>query len=515
LEKAVFYQVYPQSFYDSNGDGIGDLPGLISKLDYIASLGVNAIWLNPIFDSPFGDAGYDVRDYKLVSPRYGTNKDAKRLFDEAHKRGIHVILDLVAGHTSAEHPWFKDSCQGETSQHANWYVWATNPPDDTFIKSPGARQGSYLKNFFPFQPALNYGFGKPDPSKPWEKSPDSPDCMAVREGMRDVMKFWLDMGCDGFRVDMASSLVKNDPDRTGIKALWQDYHGWLDANYPEAVLVSEWCNPQVAIPAGFNVDFLIHFGNQAYKHLILGRRGAVTIKPFFSVDGSGDIQGFLNLYLPEYEKTKSLGFIAIPTANHDFIRPRSCGREIPDLKVMYTLLLTMPGVPFIYYGDEIGMRNLSDWPEKEGSKVRSSCRTPMQWNSETNAGFSTASAQSLYLPIDEDPDRPTVADEEKNPDSLLNLTKQLIALRQKNPSIGNLGGFKPLYAEKGKYPFVYLRSGGSDNFVIAVNPSCIPCACEVPLLGNSIPMIASGMAVKGTKLVCGPKSYGVFKQNRP
>jgi len=512
LATAVCYQIYPQSFADTNGDGIGDLRGIIAKLDYVKSLGVDAIWLNPIYDSPFGDAGYDVRDYKRVASRYGTNADAKLLFAEAHKRGIRVVVDLVAGHTSVEHPWFKDSCRQNRPAKPDFYIWS--PPDSNngdFIAGPGPRDGKYLKNFFPFQPALNYGYGRPNPGRPWEKLPSDPNCVAVREAMRDVMKFWLDQGCDGFRVDMAASLIKND-DGKALTALWQDYRTWLKRYKPEAVLVSEWSNPSKAIPAGFDIDFLIHFESPAYRLLmnpVLNRENANH--SFFSVDGTGDITAFLAEYLPQYEKTKTLGFISLPTGNHDFSRPRFQGREIPDLKVVYAMLLTMPGVPFIYYGDEIGMRNLKGWPDKEGAMWRGSCRSPMQWSADANAGFSTASADKLYLPLDPDPKRPNVADEVRDPDSLLHFTRQLIALRHKHPSLGSLGGFKPLYARKNTYPFVYLRSGGPENFLIAVNPSHAATECEVPELDGAKRVASSGAETNGTKLKMGPASYAIYR----
>ena len=517
LTNAVFYQIYPQSFADTNGDGIGDLRGIISKLDYVKSLGVSAIWLNPFYDSPFGDAGYDVRDYKKVAPRYGTNLDAKLLISEAHKRGIRVIVDLVAGHTSVEHPWFQESLHKDAKTDKGFYVWAPKDANvQDFIASPGPREGKYLKNFFPFQPALNYGYGRPDPARPWEHRPSSPDCMAVREAMRDVMKYWLDQGCDGFRVDMAASLIKKD-DNKELAALWNDYRTWLKRYKPDAVLVSEWSNPAKAIPSGFDIDFIIHFENPAYRHLmnpIVQRDNANH--SFFSVDGSGDITAFLAEYLQQYEKTKALGFISLPTGNHDFSRPRFQGREIPDLKVIYTMLLTMPGVPFIYYGDEIGMRNLKGWPDKEGAQWRGSCRSPMQWTAGTNAGFSTAPADKLYLPLDPDPQRPNVADQEKDPNSLLNFTRQLIALRQKNPSLGPLGGFKPLYAQKGAYPFVYLRSGGPENFIVAVNPSPAATECDVPELDGATLILGSGVEATGTKLKMAPASYAIYrtKNNR-
>jgi len=512
LTNAVCYQIYPQSFYDSTGDGTGDLPGITAKLDYIKSLGVDAIWLNPFYDSPYGDAGYDVRDYKKVGARYGTNEDARRLFAEAHRRGIRVIIDLVAGHTSVEHPWFQESLHKDASTDKGFFVWApqdSKEPD--FIQSPGPRVGKYLKNYYPFQPALNYGYGRPDPNHPWEHRPSAPDCMAVREAMRDVMKYWLDLGCDGFRVDMASSLIKKD-DGKELNALWQDYRTWLKRYKPDAVLVSEWCRPSSAIPAGFDIDFMLHFNNTAYT--LLMNPIVQSERPnhsFFSIDGSGDITAFLAQYLPEYEKTRKLGFISMPTSNHDFSRPRYQGREIPDLKVIYTMLLTMPGIPFIYYGDEIGMRNLKGWPKKEGADWRGSCRSPMQWDAGTNAGFSTtSSADNLYLPLDPDPARPNLADQEKDKDSLLNFSRQLIALRHQNPSLSALGGFKPLYAQKNAYPFVYLRSGGPKDFIVALNPSHAAVECEGAELEGATLVLGSGAEVTGKKLKMGPASYAIY-----
>src|ERR1039457_6610275 len=172
LRDAVIYQVYPQSFYDTDGDGIGDLPGIIAKLDYIKSLGCTAIWLNPVFDSPFGDAGYDVRDYKKIAPRYGTNEDAKWLFVEAHKRGLRVVFDLVAGHTSIEHPWFIESAKAQSNAYSGFYLWVPPSVKDS-IAHEGGRPEHFMKNFFEFQPALYYGSANPDPTKPWERAPNN------------------------------------------------------------------------------------------------------------------------------------------------------------------------------------------------------------------------------------------------------------------------------------------------------------------------------------------------------
>ena len=218
LKDAVFYEIYPQSFQDTNGDGIGDFQGITGKLDYIRDLGCNALWINPCFDSPFKDAGYDVRDYKKAAPRYGTNEDLYHLFEEAHKRGIRVLLDLVPGHTSEEHEWFTMSQKAETNEYSNRYIWTNHCFEGAkgfpYIGGESERSGVYVLNFFKCQPALNYGFL--DPKEPWQLPTDHPDCAATREAMKDVMRFWLDRGCDGFRVDMAASLVKNDDEeKTG------------------------------------------------------------------------------------------------------------------------------------------------------------------------------------------------------------------------------------------------------------------------------------------------------------
>jgi maltose alpha-D-glucosyltransferase/alpha-amylase len=514
LHEAVFYQIYPQSFFDTDGNGIGDLPGIIAKLDYIKSLGCTAIWLNPVFDSPFGDAGYDVRDFKKIAARYGTNQDAARLFAEAHRRGLRVIFDLVAGHTSTEHPWFIESAKVGTNPYTGFYQWV--PPSESGSEShSGGRPEHFVKNFFEFQPALYYGSAKPDPAKPWERGTHDPRSLAVREAMRDVMKFWLDLGCDGFRVDMASTLVKHSERDGGaaLRELWSDYRDWLNRHYPEAVLVSEWSQPMEAIPAGFDVDFLIHFNEPPYQHLLnpwVDRHTEPA--PFFAQDGRGNIRKFLDGYLRAWHATRGQGYIALPTGNHDFSRLRFHGREENDLKVIFTMLFSMPGVPFLYYGDEIGMRYFPDWPKKEGALWRGGCRTPMQWDSSGGAGFSTASPADYYLPLDPDTGRPNVAAQEKDPASLLNFTRRLLALRQQNKSLGNLGGFEPLHAEESQFPFVYRRTGGSQDFIVAINPTNSPQTARVAALQGAKPVILNGdVTVEGTKLLMPPISSAIFE----
>ncbi|HEX4141397.1 MAG TPA: alpha-amylase family glycosyl hydrolase [Candidatus Methylacidiphilales bacterium] len=484
LSSAIFYEIYPQSFRDTNGDGIGDLPGVIEKLDYIQSLGCDAIWLNPCFESPFRDAGYDISDFYKVAARYGTNADLVRLFREAHTRGMKVCLDLVAGHTSTDHPWFQASARPEKNKYSNWFIWTDNGWREpgaplTGIKGEYDRDGVFVVNFFAHQPALNYGFANPDPAKPWQLPVTHPDVKAVRREMMKIMRFWLDQGADGFRVDMAASLVKGDTDFRETMAFWREVRAVYDRDYPEAVLIAEWSNPALAITAGFHIDFMIHFNGPAYTTLFrdeawrdvfrgipAGHKG----RSFFDRSGRGDIRRFLDLYLEHYEPTRKLGFISVPTGNHDLGRLAQ-GRTMAELEVAFAFLMTQPGVPYIYMGDEIGMRQIEGLPSKEGGFGRTGARTPMQWDATKNAGFSKAAASKLYLPIDPASDRPTVARQEREKKSLLNHVRRLAKLRKTIPALGGGGDFAPVYAKAGRFPFAYTRSAQGRTVLVAVNPS--------------------------------------------
>ncbi len=489
LEDAVFYEIYPQSFYDSNGDGIGDIPGIIAKLDYIKSLGVNAVWINPWYESPFQDAGYDVSDYYMVAPRYGTNADARRLFRQAGRRGIRILLDLVPGHTSIRHPWFQASCRPERNEYTDWYIWTDSAwkwevPGMRVVSGFADRDGSYLTNFFYSQPALNYGFARPDPKQPWQQPVDAPGPRRVRQEMRNVMKFWLDLGASGFRVDMAGWCVKSDPDGKGNIALWQEMRRWLDRAYPAAVLVSEWGQPATSLEAGFHVDFMLPFGMPGYTSLLRkSRSSGAGSDPygfsFFGRRGAGNIREFLDDYLPHYRRVKGRGLIAPITGNHD-INPRLAdGRSPEEIELVFLWLLTMPGTPFIYYGDEIGM-HAADLPSREGGYGRTGARTPMQWSAGRNAGFSTAPAGRLYLPVDPSPQRASVAGQETDPDSLLNRLRRLSALRHAHPALQAFAEFDVVYAEPGEYPFVYTRRKGKEQYLIALNPADRPVEIELP-----------------------------------
>jgi maltose alpha-D-glucosyltransferase/alpha-amylase len=475
LEHAVFYQIYPQSYCDSNGDGIGDLPGIISRLDYIASLGVDAIWLNPIFESPFRDAGYDITDFRKVAPRYGTNADAKRLFREAHKRGIRVIFDLVAGHTSLDHPWFTASRQHGANRYTEFYHWSRDmwqcPKEGNWIHGLGPRDGSYLANFFWSQPALNYGYAQPDPRYPWQKSASAAGPRAVRRELVSIMEYWLESGCDGFRVDMAPSLIKGPSDSKVLREFWQGIRRHLSDRFPEAVLISEWSNPSEAIRAGFHVDFMIPVGPAHYNHLfgcwsqIKGDHREPHA--YFERAGGGDAQPFFDEFLKQYQATHGQGFISIPSGNHDFARLRH-GRTLAEMHCIQAFLMTMPGVPFFYYGDEIGMDYLENLPPKEGSFFgRTGSRTPMQWTPGRNRGFSTAPAKSLYLPVDHRKNSPDVQSQEKDPSSLLHSFRRLVSLRRREPALANNAGFRLLHSG---YPLVYERTSGRRMVLVVINP---------------------------------------------
>ncbi|MDR1787706.1 MAG: hypothetical protein LBR16_04575 [Treponema sp.] len=527
LESAVFYEIYPQTFFDSNGDGIGDIPGIIQKLDYVQSLGCNALWLNPCFDSPFKDAGYDVRDYRKVAPRYGTNEDLYTLFDEAHKRGIRVLLDLVAGHTSEEHEWFKASCGANPpAEFKNRFIWTDNwiswgVEGLRFIAGEAERNGSYITNFFKCQPSLNYGFLRP--RAPWQLPIDHPDCLATREALKDIMRFWLKgdkgRGCDGFRVDMADSLVKfDDGERSGAMAVWQDVRAMLDREFPEAAIVSEWSAPEKSLRAGFHMDFLLDHEGSGYKSLVRDYKinpSFTAIEPgsnksYFKKDGANTIEPFVTFYMEKYHETKGQGYISLITGNHDTARI-AAGLEPRELALAYALIFTMPGVPFLYYGDEIGMRYLP-LPTKEGGYTRTGSRSPMQWTSGKNAGFSAGPPESLYLPVDPSPDAPSVAAQEASPQSLLNTLRGLLRLRASAPELQAAPNLEALFAgstEGGGRPFVYRRG----PFVLGINPAGAGARVPAPQAPGSPPRvyaIGDAALVNG---VCslGPQSFGVWK----
>lgn len=546
LRDGVIYQVYPSSYKDSDGNGIGDIRGVISELDYIESLGVRAIWFNPLFVSGWIDGGYDVIDFYRVDPRFGTNNDMVELIEKAHAKGIKVMLDLVAGHTSDKHPWFIQSSQDTNLQYSDYYIWSDRLPDakaerdlETMLKDPNYMQNTigkwmkseyprnkfYMKNFYACQPSLNYGYANPDPSRPWEQGVDAPGPKAVRQELKDIIAFWYGKGVDGFRVDMANSLVKNDKDKKEIMNLWREIREWSDKNYPDHVLMAEWGSPKYCLAAGYNIDMDLNSTKAHNRRMYFDRKHQADGGSYFSLNGGQpsvkDLYGnawpedkidskttaaemlkeYYDYFTDCLESTETMGYFATITGNHDHLRINMGARNTPDqLKVMLTWVLTMP-MPILYYGDEIGMRSLVDLPNVEGAnhngKERSGARTPMQWTSGETAGFSTCSPDKLYLPVctewspatsypqyldwkknfEAGKVKPiakgeiTVESQNKDPESILNWTRELIALRKSSEALWADSKFIPVFNESQPYPMVYLRSNGKETFLIALNPT--------------------------------------------
>ncbi|MDR1697605.1 MAG: glycosylase [Erysipelotrichaceae bacterium] len=448
LKKAVFYEIYPNSFLDTNGDGYGDFKGITSKLDYIKSLGCNAIWINPIYDSPFRDGGYDVRDFFKVSKRFGILDDFKELLKVAAKLEIRICLDLVPGHASEENPLFIKSASPIRNEYSDMFIWNKSPwelPDGyRFISGRYERNGNYLVNFFSTQPAINYGFYEiTDPN--WQLSYQDPRCLKQRNYLKQIIRYWFDLGVAGFRVDMADSLVKNDPDKVATIALWQEVLQEIKKDYSEHIFISEWSSPR-AIKAGFDVDFILdHYHNFLNRLVRYEETGNHSV---FDALGRGDAKKCFEVFIKWFQEIKDLGDIGIITCNHD--TPRLGGfYSVPQLKIIYTTLFMLPGIPFLYYGDEIGMKYQKDLPSKECGFQRTGSRTPMQWNQNKHRGFSVA--DDIFLPVDTTSEI-DVATQEDDPNSLLNVVRESLRFRASHEDI--LGkDFQFVKADRGLFSF--------------------------------------------------------------
>ena len=270
---------------------------------------------------------------------------------------------------------------------------------------------------------------------------------------------------------------------------WQEMRAWLNGKYPDACLVAEWGNPNLAIQGGFHVDFTLPFAFPGYSALLRKPYGSGPGQDpygfsFFDPAGLGNVREFFDEYMQHYETTRGKGQIALMTGNHDITPRLSKGRTPGDMALVFLFLLTMPGTPFIYYGDEIGMNSLEGLPSKEGGYQRSGARTPMQWDDSANAGFSTAPAEQLYLPIDPDPERPNVFGQDWDPNSLLNTVRKLAFLRRKHTALCASADFELIYAQAGKYPLVYKRSWKDETALVLINPSSRPVSLNLPDMGK-------------------------------
>ena len=486
LENAVFYEIYPISFFDSNNDGMGDLNGITEKVDYIKSLGVDAVWINPIYKSPFKDGGYDVSDYMEIDKRFGNMEDLKKLIKAFKEKGIKILLDLVVGHTSDKHKWFKKSACAKKNEYWDYYIWT----DTLFRSYPGLirglyyRDGGYLPNYYASQPALNFGWEKTDEAHPWMLHYTDERLKPLREEIINIMRFYLDMGIDGFRVDMAADMIKggklfsndaayddSEEGLSGVKWFWNIVLGTLRKEYKDIVFIGEWVVPQRSISmVGFDMDFLTH-DTIAFNSLYRYEKGTnlgdseyyVRGYNYFSPEGKGDLKEFAKYTDYLYSRLGDKGMFTSPTGTHDEVRMPT--NKSPDMiKTIFAFMLTYKQIPFIYYGDEIGMEhNFS--VAKDGGGIRTGARTPMQWTEEKGRGFSKK--KTLYLPTS-DKKNQSVEAQENDKNSILNTVRELVKIRKAYPALN--ANSQQKFIETG-YPAIYERTNGDQTIVVLINPA--------------------------------------------
>ena len=426
----IAYEIYPTSFCDSNNDGTGDLQGIISKLGYIKNMGFNAIWLNPFYRSPFKDGGYDVEDFFSVDPRFGTLDDFDELIRKAHDRNIDILLDLVAGHAALTNKDFLKSAESERNDKSDLFIWNDNPWDkgNGMISGMFDRHGCYMVNFFAHQPAFNFGFNKIDHPE-WQMSYKDERTFAARNYILDVMRFWLSRGADGFRVDMADSLVKNDEDKSATIEVWDWMFDRIRKEYPNAFFVSEWSDPQKSLKAGFDADFVLDHWDNFYHRLF---RSDKSTRGISVLNGNNDIEFTIKDMKKRFkEAEEQLGYLSLISGNHDTWRIANYLND-DQLRIFYMMLFTLPGIPFVLYGDEIGMKTVHI-PSKDGGYQRTGSRLPMIWNDEEPYHGFTDTAEP-YLPFCKENDT-SVEKAMKDHDSLYSYICHLIMLRSSFPDL--------------------------------------------------------------------------------
>ncbi len=495
---AIFYEVCVRAFADSNGNGVGDLPGLTSKLGYLQELGIDAIWMLPIFPSPLRDDGYDVSDCFTIHPDYGTLDDFRALVAEAHRREVRVIVELIPNHTSDQHPWFQASRDPDHPEHAkyrDWYVWNANDQKysdtriiflDTELSNwtyDEVRGAYFWHRFFSHQPDLNY---------------DNP---AVQRAMLEVLEFWLDLGVDGFRVDATPYLYEREGTSCENLPETHDYlkrmRAFVDAYAPGTLLLSEanqWpedVRPYFGAGDEFHMNF--HFPLMPRIFMALAQADRTPIEQILArtpaLPSSCQWGAFLrchdeltlemvtpeerefmwDFYAPEPRMRLNLGVRRrlAPLLENDRAR----------LEAANSILLTLIGSPVLYYGDEIGMGDNIWLDDRDG------VRTPMQWDDGPNAGFSTAPSEQLYAPVIDDEtygyQQVNVAAQRANPDSLFNRMRFLLQVRRKHPAFGR--GELKMLSPSSTAVLAYLRSHAHETLLVVNNLSAEPQAAKLAL----------------------------------
>ena len=476
-QRGIIYQIYPRSFMDSNGDGVGDLAGITSRLDYLRWLGVDAVWLSPVYPSPMKDFGYDVSDYTGIHPLFGTMEDFDLLLQEAHARSLKVILDFVPNHSSEQHPWFVESRSSRDHPKRDWYIWRDpgpggGPPNNWLSCFGGsaweydAATGQYYYHaFLREQPDLNW------------RNP------AVVQAMLGVLQFWLERGVDGFRLDALWHLIKDDRYRDNpLNPNWRkgldpyraliplhttdlpEVHGIINRmrrlvdEYEDRVLIGE-----IYLP----VERLVQYYGADLSGLHVPFNFQLVLAPW-------DARHIAQL-IADYEAAlPEGGWPNWVLGNHD--KPRIASRVgTAQARVAAMLLLTLRGTPTLYYGDEIGMHDVAIPPEKLRDPVEKNIpghglgrdpeRTPMQWSAQKNAAFS---AGEPWLPVAEDYAEVNVESQRDDPRSMLTLYSRLIRLRRGEPAL-QVGRFEPVSTEGDV--LAYFRRAGESAFLVALNLS--------------------------------------------
>lgn len=497
-KEAVIYQLYPRSFKDSDGDGVGDLKGVIEKLDYLKELGITSIWFNPFYESPNDDNGYDISDYRQIMSEFGTMDDFEQLIKGMHSRDIKMIVDLVVNHSSDEHPWFKESRSSRTNPYRDYYHWwpaekgKPAPRWSHFDVNSDAWAYDSLTNSY----YLHY-FSKKQPDLKWENP-------KVRKEVQDIMKFWLDKGVDGFRMD-AFQYVRKDttfPDfpvgydkniiqwygmRDGIHGYLQELNQNVLSKYPDAMTVAE----------GAGSTF------EDAHALVDSKRNELSMA--YQLDGvqAGNPKGYSLIKFKDiYSKWDSAfalnGWQSIFLANHDSPRMVSkFGNDSPEFreyasKMLNTWVLTMRGTPYVYYGDELGMTNIYMDDIKDYNDVaaknayqyriengldtksliddlkyysRDNGRTPMQWNNHKLAGFTTA--DNAWLKVNPNYRDINVKQQVNDPRSVLNYVKNMIRIRKDNPAL--VYGAYQLLDRENELVYSFIRSYGDKSFLVMLN----------------------------------------------
>jgi len=454
---AVFYEVFVRSFRDSDGDGRGDLGGLIEKLDYLndgnpattVDLGVDALWLMPVFASP-SYHGYDTVDYETINPDYGTNADFARLLSEAHRRGIRVIVDFVVNHTGSGHPWFADSASSPSSAHRDWYVWRRDDPGWT------QPWGGTNPTWHPLNGFYFYGVF-------WSGMPDlNFRTPAVRREIERLASLWLDRGVDGFRLDAARHIVEDGPGQAQVDtpethAYWKEFAAFVRATRPQATLVGEnWTEtPIIATYYGSTAEIAggdelpMNFDFPLAERILAG------------VD-SGDASA-ISAKLAEVRAGYPPGVVDAPfLTNHDQVRVATrLGLNPGKMRNAAAILLTLPGAPFLYYGEEIGLQNGTT--NNDEAK-----RTPMPWDATTGGGFTTGSPWFPFAPGQGDAN---VAAQTKDPGSLLSRYRSLLLARKSSPALrtGTLESLTP--ASGSSRVLAFVRAEGTERVLVLHNLS--------------------------------------------